>query len=572
MNKLKQIYNSIPGRILRWVLALAPAVLAILLAVYYITGPGEGYFHSDCSDSLYWANATYESGHVFDETYRYAGLLPFSASAWMVPLIQVFGFGMTAHNIAMIIFAVLFAGSIWFCCSSAGLEKGFCGIAVFCTFMMLSSSDKLREILWGHTIYYSVGLIILFYTAGLCIRVMNSFESRHWVRFGIFSALTAAICAGCATDGMQVIVLAALPVAGAVFCERIFCGDKLISKKTLSPVITLALVGAGTLAGLFLLKIFKGTNIEAGYADAYSGWSDVSAWADNAKAFVLRYFTLIGAVPEDAETLFAKESLSAIIRIGVGVVILVVPVLMLCFYHKLSSRGVKIILIAHFIESAAIMFGFICGKLSGANWRLTPMVGSAVLVTIIGARELWMGGVFSTKTDEKSASGGRVLVRIGALLCACLVLSSCISAKEIKKMDKDYGQDNYNHRLAAFLEEKGLEYGYATFWYSQAITVISESKVKCREVLAEKRGVYSDYYQSSRTWYVNQDYDKFFILLSINEYKSVKDSEMWQNALEYKLEDFTATTSEDEALGYGVAGFVITVFDRNVLDENVMDE
>ena len=81
------------GRPLGAALSLIPAALAALMSLYYIWGPGQGYFHSDCSDSLYWANATVEAGEVFDDTFRYAGMLPFSVSAIFVPLIRLFGVG-----------------------------------------------------------------------------------------------------------------------------------------------------------------------------------------------------------------------------------------------------------------------------------------------------------------------------------------------------------------------------------------------------------------------------------------------------------------------------------------------
>ena len=582
--KAQRFRNTVWGKLLDWIVALLPALIAVGFAVYYITGPGEGYFHSDCSDSLYWANASVESGHVFDETYRYAGLLPFSASLWMIPLIQIFGFGMTAHNAAMIIFAVLFAAAIWFCLSSAGFGKGWCGAAVFAVMMGLSSSDKLREILWGHTIYYSMGLILLFASAGFALRLFRALQKKHYVRAGIYALVSGLLAAGTATDGMQVIVLSVLPVAAAVIAERLFCGeDKLCSRNSLYALGTVAVLGVGTLIGLKLLAAWKGENISAGYADAYSGWSDVGIWADNARAFVKQYFSLIGAVPQDLGNLFAKESLASLIRIAVGIVILLVPVIMLCFYKKLSGTGVRVLLWAHFVVTAAILFGWICGKLSGANWRLVPLFGSSLLLCFCGARELCFAGkraregaceaaknANAEEAGKDTAAGKRVCVRLGALLCAAVLLFGCLSAGEIKKMPADYGQDNYNHRLARFLEDKGLEYGYATFWYCQAITVISESKVRCREVLAERVGVYSDYYQSSRTWYVNQNYGKYFILLSDYEYSIASQSAMWREAQTHVLAEYRAFGPEDEAAGLGVQGFVITVFDRNVLDPAVM--
>ena len=162
--------SIIAGVILTLIIAL-PVIMAVSAAIYYILGPAEGYLHADCSDSLYWANASYESGKVFDPTFRYAALLPFSAQLWMTPLVAVFGFTMKAQNIGMIIFVLVFCASLWYFCRRAEMSIGWCTLSVGITLMVLCSSDKLREIMLGHVIYYSLGLVLFFLMAGLCLSV-----------------------------------------------------------------------------------------------------------------------------------------------------------------------------------------------------------------------------------------------------------------------------------------------------------------------------------------------------------------------------------------------------------------
>ena len=87
MNEIKEKFGSVGDK--RWFkiafffLALIPAIAAIYLAFYYIYGPGEGYFHSDCTDTIYWANAALEGNGIFDDQYNYAALLPFS-TVWII--------------------------------------------------------------------------------------------------------------------------------------------------------------------------------------------------------------------------------------------------------------------------------------------------------------------------------------------------------------------------------------------------------------------------------------------------------------------------------------------------------
>ncbi len=552
----------------RTVLALIPALIAVVMAVYYIWGPGEGYFHADCTDSIYWAQASVESGKVFDPYFRYAGMLPFSVSMIFIPLIKIFGLGMTAQNIGMTLFSLIYVGSVIFVCRSAKAGWGWSSLAALVSVAAMSSSDKLRELMYGHNIYYTIGPVIVFIGVGLLLRASrNLFGSERTVRGTVLGSVQLALflllCLGSATDGSQIIVLGSLPALAGIVAERFFSGrEPLLSRKNLMIPASGAVFCAGTLAGALLLKIWKGS-IECGYAEAYSGWSEPSSWADNALAFVKQYFTLIGVAPKGS--LFSPESVGTIVRILGGILLLAVPVVLFFFYSRLTE-GTRVLLWSHSVVFFVVMFGFICGKLSGVNWRLTPVIASAAVLCVMAARELIRRpeAVPDESEDSGTESGGgekTVPRRLGAVLVSFLVLFSALIILEVMKMPADYGRDNYRHSLASFLEEKGLEYGYATFWNSQTITELSDSRVKCREVLATKNyGVYSDYYQSSRLWYTGQNYDRYFVLLSDSEYSAVRQTASWT---EWTAGYLVAEYTPDDGV---YPGFMVFVFSENVLD------
>ena len=595
------IYSEIKARIAEnrgkiWfriafaILASLPMIAALYLAFYYIYGPGEGYFHSDCTDTLYWANAALEGNGIFDDQYNYAALLPFSTVWIMQPLIKIFGFGMKAHNLGMAIFALAFAGSIYFCARSAKLSHLWSSTSVFAVFMILSCSDKLREMMWGHTIYYSLGLVLLFFLIGLGLRLIEALENKKWVMAAIWGALLLGISAGSATDGMQIIVLTTLPALAAFAAERIFAGgDALVSKRTFPAVASAAVIGAGTLIGMKILTVItRDGEIRAGYAAGYSGWSEVSSWLPNAQKFVNHYFSLLGVNMKQNAPLFDGESLKFFFRIAVGIILLVMPIVILCLYGKLKSQGVKVMVWAHFVLTAVVMFGYICGELSAANWRLTPILGSAAMLTVCGLRDLvsdiglvssdevkklreptekdaeLYGDAAETVEEEKEVSpkpcAKVVISRICALVLAVVLLSSYVFSKEIKAIPADYGRDNTNHRLAEFLVSEGLEYGYATFWYAQAITVLSNSEVRVRNMdVKDNEGVVGRHYQSSLNWYNDQDgVEEYFIILSSTEYRKAFLTENWQ----YWMDNYYLRHYEDPN---DAIGFQIYVFSENVL-------
>ncbi len=569
------------------ILAAIPMIAALYLALYYIYGPGEGYFHSDCTDTLYWANAALEGNGIFDDQYNYAALLPFSTVWIMQPLIKAFGFGMTAHNLGMAIFAVLFAGSIYFCARSARMSHLWSSTAVFAVFMVLSCSDKLREMMWGHTIYYSLGLILLFYLLGLGMRLCDSLEGEKRVSSVIWALLLLGMAIGSATNGMQVIVLTVLPAIAAFAAERIFAGrDGIVSKNSMPAIAVALLMAIGTLIGLKVLDVITGDTISAGYAAGYSGWSDVSLWLSNAQKFVNHYFSLLGVNMAKNDPIFSAESIKYFFRIIVGIVLLVMPVVILCLYGKIRSRGVKFMLWAHFVLTAAVLFGYICGELSAANWRLTPIIGSAIMLCVCGLRDLVSDfGFFKVEEERKIAepteedyeldtepkpasaeviSGEKqvlvVLSRVCSVVLAVVIAASLVFANEIDEMPADYGRDNTNHRLAEFLVDEGLEYGYATFWYAQAVTVLSDSEVRVRNMdINDRDGVIGRHYQSSLNWYNDQDgIGEYFVILSSSEYKTVFRTQRWQTWMdEYYLRHYESPNDAN--------GFLIYVFSENVL-------
>jgi len=460
----------------------------------------------------------------------------------------------------MAIFAVIFAGSIYFCARSAKFSHLWSGTAVFAVFMILSCSDKLREMMWGHTIYYSLGLVLMFYLLGLGMRLFDAIENGKKAAAVIYGILLLGLSVGSATNGMQIIVLTVLPVAAAFAAERIFSAkDGIATKKTIPAIAVAAVIAVGTLVGMKLLLVITDDGaISAGYAAGYSGWSDVTLWLSNAQKFVNHYFSLLGVNMAKNDPIFEGESIKYFFRIAVGIILLVMPVVILCLYGKIKSRGVKVMLWAHFVLTAAVMFGYICGELSAANWRLTPILGSAAMLTVCGLRDLTSDlGLFEI---EENGGATAVLSRVCALVLAVIVASSLVFADEVKALDPEYGRDNTNHRLAEFLVEEGLEYGYATFWYAQAITVLSDSEVRVRNMdVNDRTGVIGRHYQSSRYWYNDQEgVDEYFVILSATEYRKVFMTDTWKTWMdEYYLREYDSPNDAD--------GFLVFVFSENVL-------
>ncbi len=546
-------------------LSVVLAILSFGICLYYIVCLSKGDFHSDCTDSLYWANATVESGKVFDENFRYAAMLPFSASLWFIPIIKLFGVTMRAQIIGMSVFLVLFTTAIWFMCRSMNWSVRATCSMISALLLILSGSEKLREIMWGHVIYYSLALLIICVGTGLVFRFEKHFaglvssakNKKSIVGAVIFGSLTALLFAGNATNGFQMIAIATVPVLAGIFAERFFDGrQKLFSSSSIPAAVMILTVMVSTLCGLVILKLLKGEKA-AGYTSVYSMFSGVSDWYGNFTKLFSQFPELIGISIKKSDRMISKEAIVYLIRLAGMLVITVIPLVGLFRYKKLRDKSTRFILWVHLSLTAVILFGYICGRNSNANWRLTPIIGSSVMSTVAIFRE-WLDGIFPKKsTDEaennEKCNEKRVCLRLGVILSAVIVMFGAVNFNEIRKMPRDY--EHPLEAVANDLEAHGLEYGYATFWRSQALTMLSDSKVRVRETLVKSDGVITDYYQSSRLWYEDQPgIDKYFIMLSDDELNTVGDSEYWQEITEkYLIENF-------ETRGYNVF-----VFSRNVI-------
>ena len=531
---------ALPG-----VLLLA-AEIAFLICLYYILYPSRGYLHSDCTDSILWANATVESGQLFDPDFRYAAMLPFSANLWYVPLIALFGMTMNVQLAGMVIFLILFSAAAYFLFRSLrfGLAGTFGSLAL--TLLLLSGSDKLREIMWGHVIYYSLAILMVCLGLGLANRIMDQWDKQNRKGIAVFGTLLVLLFMGNALNDLSLIVISTVPVIFAVLGERFFDGEhKLFSKHNLCAGAIAGGLTVATGLGLVLLKVLQNGKV-TNYANIYSMFSEPTTWFENLARLPLDFLNLFGVTVVNQQVMFSVDSLPDLLLMAAGLLIVILPVVGLVRYKKLRHRGTRHLLLAHVAESAVILLGYVCGYFSTGNWRIVPMIGTALLASLAVLRECFAD-------RDKLVSR-----RLGAVAGLVLVLATAVNAHTITQMPKDYGQDNHLHVLAQELENRGLTYGYATFWNSQAITLLSDNQVKCRETLVTDQGIVTDYYQSSRKWYEDQPgVERYFVLLSSQELFTAQTSDHWHQI----------TNDGSLIESFSVAGFEIFVFNRNVIQK-----
>ena len=207
----------------------------------------------------------------------------------------------------------------------------------------------------------------------------------------------------------------------------------------------------------------------------------------------------------------------------------------------------------HALTSALILFLAATGLVGVYNWRLTPMMGTAVMTAIYGMKWLFeekgtSRSLADKESDKIDRSSGEVRdrpaspirKRITAVCVSIIVLQIFVTIGTICIMPPNFGKENDLHRNIAFLRSHQLEYGFATFLNAATTTVLSDNEIRVRRVeIFENELAYWDW-QNDPKWFEDQPgIDRYFLLLSEEEYESVVLSESWQSLIEEVLETET---------------------------------
>ena len=524
-----------------WISPRLLLLISLVSVLYYIVGPSRGYFQSDCTDTIYWAKATVDAGRLLNPDFGDAVLLPFGANLWLMPMVSIWGMTFSVHIAGMLIFALVYCAALLILAKQLGFSIWWTASLTSAMLLLVSGSEKLRVIMWGHVIYYSLG--ILFILVGLALIQKIEKGKRTTLYVVILALFTACV----ATDGVQTIALYFLPLAGSLLLERYFeptvVEQSGKTRKTLQLMVIMLV--ASILGMLFLYLVLTRDGIIAGYANAYSAYADSNTWPDNLGKVVPNLLSLYGISVREGVSLASLESIMLMVKLGGLTVLVVVPAMLLAKYRQIDSCLVKRVLRIHIITTIIILFLVVIGNLGNSNWRLVPVLGTAILSTVTGLHWL-MGdqrkivkpqptqvpaGVRANKSInvrreiQASSTIGRRVATIGLVV---ILLNAGLTAVEMLRMPYDYGQDNHLHQLADYLKDEDLLNGYATFWNAQAITLLSDDQVHVRNIQVDHDGIKLRKYQSNWNWYQDQTaISRYFILLSTQEYEQLESSPDW---------------------------------------------
>ena len=147
--------------------------------LYYIFAVAINEFHSDCTDTLYWAEAAMQGNGLINPDFTYAALMPLGGNLFMQIWIPLFGISMKTQAFGMATFFVTFY--VFLCLMLREMHFSLRATAVTVSVLLLTlcSSVKLREIFWNHIIYYSIGILFLVIGLFFVLHIRNLSERRQ---------------------------------------------------------------------------------------------------------------------------------------------------------------------------------------------------------------------------------------------------------------------------------------------------------------------------------------------------------------------------------------------------------
>ncbi len=535
-NALKKIHMTAPARRRTADIAcIALMVLTVALVAWYILVPSRYFYTSDCTDTIVWAEASLDGKAVFNPDFDYACLLPFGGQLLMLPFVALFGVGLKANIAGMLVFLLIFTAAAYFLFRAMDWTLRWRCFGVSILLLTLSSSTKLREMFWEHIIYYSLGILLLFLGAAFAFSVLKAKERRSYyirlIPFYLWFALAAC-------NHIETLTLFILPFTAGILGERFFAFDEKPDKRKDNRTMGLLLLMVSAVAAGSALGFKLKGDIVAGYQSAFSTFSAPEYWSGNMMNILPCWLSLLGAVPLENDPLFDFNGILNLLRIGAALVLVAAPVVTTVLYKRLSDRFSRVMVFIHWTLTALVLIAFVFGKLSGGSWRLSPIICTSVVMALILCRTLYQN------VDRR---------RLTALLAVPLVLSGLITFYSVLSLKNAEKPNEESYALSEFLQDNGLNYGYASFWNANLITMISDSKVKVRNVNIENGAVTMKTYQSNKTWYddIPEQAEYFLILTTMENTELIGSSNGLLNSATRTLE---------------TGQYIIFIYDKNIFD------
>jgi hypothetical protein len=503
-------------------LALLFLVCNLLLLCWYLFVGYKSAFHSDSAVKVLLAREIVETGQYFPSDWNYANgdLFVLFGHTFIIPLLSFMPAGYMSHAISGLISAVLILSGVWFVTglTQAGISRRVFLVAIVASGISGCMAENLYgQVSYGVIVYFSC--YVLFFSYRFLHASQNQ-EKHHGKHHGKYYglALFCVLCLAFWSNPQRAVLSFAIPLIAAIAWYMLGLTHAEFSRLKKPCGYLIAVVFASVILGVTLHSItLAGFNYDI--LSLHARWLSYNSMLKNASITPESFLALFGGLPTADGEVVSKIGIYEAVRLAAGLVLLgLIPS---SIHMSLRQKGSGVAFLASFAFTALVGVLFV-------QVATTVPQNSPVLISRYFVPSIVLSLILSL-SQKLDWSKSPIVSLSTAVVALCFVTSAYpafvkmgINSKYDRSITAQYHDALIG--LKDFLLENGLHYGYAKFWNSGILSVLSDEKLLVRQIVIDHGLPKPDRWLSSNRWYRPDAWQgETFLLLTTREEQEIVD-------------------------------------------------
>lgn len=523
-------------------------LVSIVALLYYLF---KGYipeFHTDSAFKNLLAGEIVRQGSYFPSDWNYVNgdLWVLFGQIFIIPLLPFFKNSYTLHAISGLMSSVIVLASLW-CVSGMVMRTGWMRLLTVTIFAggvsWVMAENLFGQVSYGNVLYVSAFMLYFGW------RWLECTTRRAMI--GWAAALVALSTLAFWGNPQRAVAYDLAPMFAAIAAWCLARTDLLtwhpgarrwkLTRPSQRVIGLVMLVCVSALLGTILHSVSLALVHSADGAGS-TRWLTFATFKDNLWFTFEGILGMFGALPTPGASLTSLGGSYEAVRLLAVLTMLALLPLACCAFLRDARPGAR--MLAAFTASGLCIFIFL------QITTTTPDMSGPVISSRYMLPSLVLGVVLLLGYAESKGLRSPTGVAAWAVI---LVLSSSLvhPGNSFSRLYRGTPASTHMQAVEA-LRSKGLEYGYATYWNSGVITVLSGEDVRVRQIEFSHGMPVPRLHLASRNWFRSEAWaGKSFLLLTRDEAAQMDRSEIFSFTGQ-PLEEFT------------VGDFIVLVFKENL--------